>query len=155
MTSVDTAKDEQCMALALEEAKRAESEGEVPVGAVVVLDGRVIGRGRNRVIASSDPTAHAEILALREAAAAMCNYRLAGAALYATLEPCPMCCGAAVNARVARVIYGAADPKAGAVQSLYRLLEDARLNHRATVRAGVMGEECGAILSEFFQNKRS
>lgn len=153
--SVDTQEDARWMAQALEEARRAESDGEVPVGAVVVLDGRVIGRGRNRVIASSDPTAHAEILALREAAAAVGNYRLTGAALYATLEPCSMCCGAAVNARVARVIYGAADPKAGAAQSLYRLLEDARLNHRAAVSAGVLGEECGAILSEFFQKRRS
>ena len=158
MTSVmtaDTAEDARCMALALEEARRAESEGEVPVGAVVVLDGRVIGRGRNRVIAISDPTAHAEILALREAAAVVGNYRLTGAALYVTLEPCSMCCGAAVNARVARVIYGAVDPKAGAAQSLYRLLEDRRLNHRATVSAGVLGDECGAILSEFFQKRRS
>ena len=158
MTSVmkvDTAEDEQCMALALEEARRAESEGEVPIGAVVVLDGRIIGRGRNQVIAHSDPTAHAEILALREAAAALGNYRLTGAALYATLEPCSMCCGAAVNARVARVIYGAADPKAGAAQSLYRLLEDTRLNHRAIVSAGVLHQECGAILSAFFQKKRS
>jgi tRNA(adenine34) deaminase len=146
--------DARCMALALEEARRAESEGEVPIGAVVVLDGRIIGRGRNRVIASSDPTAHAEILALREAAAAMGNYRLTGAALYATLEPCSMCCGAAVNARVARVIYGAVDPKAGAAQSLYRLLDDGRLNHRAVVSAGVLGEACGAILSEFFQKRR-
>ena len=155
VTNVDTAEDERCMALALEEARRAESEGEVPIGAVVVLDGRIIGRGRNRVIASSDPTAHAEILALREAGAGMGNYRLTGAALYATLEPCLMCCGAAVNARVARVIYGAVDPKAGAAQSLYRLLEDERLNHRAAVSAGVLGRECGAILSEFFQKRRS
>jgi tRNA(adenine34) deaminase len=158
MTSVmkvDTAEDARCMALALDEARRAESEGEVPIGAVVVLDGRIIGRGRNQVIAHSDPTAHAEMLALREAAAAVGNYRLTGAALYATLEPCSMCCGAAVNARVARVVYGAADPKAGAAQSLYRLLEDARLNHRAVVSAGVLGQECGAILSEFFQKKRS
>ena len=152
---VDTAEDARCMALALDEARRAEAEGEVPIGAVVVLDGRIIGRGRNQVIAHSDPTAHAEMLALREAAAAVGNYRLTGAALYATLEPCSMCCGAAVNARVARVIYGAADPKAGAAQSLYRLLEDTRLNHRAVVSAGVLRQECGAILSEFFQKKRS
>lgn len=149
------AEDAQCMRLALEEARRAESEGEVPIGAVVVLDGRVIGRGRNRVIAGSDPTAHAEILALREAAAAMGNYRLTGATLYATVEPCAMCCGAAVNARVARVVYGAADPKAGAARSLYRLLQDARLNHRAAVSAGVLGQECGALLSGFFLKKRS
>ena len=121
VTSAD-ADDTQCMALALEEARRAESEGEVPIGAMVVRDGRIVGRGRNQVIAASDPTAHAEILALREAAAALGNYRLTGATLYVTLEPCAMCCGAAVNARVARVVYGAADPKAGAAQSLYWLL---------------------------------
>ena len=149
------ADDARYMALALAEARRAEDEGEVPVGAVVVMDGRVMGRGRNRVIAASDPTAHAEILALREAAAASGNYRLTGAALYATLEPCAMCCGAAVNARVARVIYGAADPKAGAAESLYRLLEDARLNHRAAVSAGVLKQECGVLLSRFFQKRRT
>ena len=149
------ADDARYMALALAEARRAEDEGEVPVGAVVVLDGRVMGRGRNRVITASDPTAHAEILALREAAAATGNYRLTGAALYATLEPCAMCCGAAVNARVARVVYGATDPKAGAAESLYRLLEDTRLNHRATVSAGVLSQECGALLSEFFQKRRT
>ena len=158
MTSVmkvDTAEDERCITLALDEARRAECEGEVPIGAVVALDGRIIGRGRNQVIAHADPTAHAEILALREAAGAVGNYRLTGATLYATIEPCAMCCGAAVNARVARVVYGAADPKAGAAQSLYRLLEDTRLNHRAVVSAGVLDQECGAILREFFQKKRS
>src|SRR3970282_2113536 len=131
MTSVagmDTAEAEDArrMGLALEEARRAEVAGEVPVGAVVVLDGRVIGRGHNRGIAASDPTAHAEIVAWRDAARAAGNYRLAGAELYITVEPCPMCCGAALNARVARVVYGAADPKAGAVESLHRLLDDAR-----------------------------
>ena len=149
------ADDARFMALALAEARRAEDDGEVPVGAVVVVDGQVVGRGRNQVIAASDPTAHAEILALREAAAASGNYRLTGAALYATLEPCAMCCGAAVNARVARVIYGAADPKAGAAESLYRLLEDARLNHRAEVSAGVLEQECGALLVNFFQKRRT
>ena len=153
VTSAD-ADDAGCMALALEEARRAESDGEVPIGALVVLDGRIVGRGRNQVIAASDPTAHAEILALREAAAALGNYRLTGATLYVTLEPCAMCCGAAVNARVARVVYGATDPKAGAAQSLYRLLEDRRLNHRASVTGGVLQRECGAILGEFFQKRR-
>ena len=143
------------MGLALEEARRAEADGEVPVGAVVLREGRVIGRGRNRVIAGSDPTAHAEIVALREAAIAVGNYRLTGAALYTTVEPCAMCCGAAINARVARVVYGADDAKAGAARTLYRLLEDARLNHRAEVIAGVRGQECGALLSEFFHKKRS
>ena len=149
------AEDERCMGLALEEARRAEAGGEVPVGAVVMLEGRVIGRGHNRVIAESDPTAHAEIVALRDAAKAAANYRLTGAQLFSTVEPCPMCCGAAVNARVARVVYGAADPKAGAARTLYRLLDDVRLNHQVAVVAGVRGVECGALLSEFFQKKRS
>ena len=153
VTSADT-DDAGCMTLALEEARRAESGGEVPIGALVVLDGRIVGRGRNQVIAASDPTAHAEILALREASAALGNYRLTGATLYVTLEPCAMCCGAVVNARVARVVYGATDPKAGAAQSLYRLLEDQRLNHQAMVTGGVLLQECGAILSEFFQKRR-
>jgi tRNA(adenine34) deaminase len=149
------AEDARRMGLALEEARRAEAAGEVPVGAVVVLDGRVIGRGHNRVIAASDPTAHAEVVALRDAAQAVRNYRLAGADLYTTMEPCPMCCGAALNARLARVVYGAADPKAGAARTLYRLLDDARLNHQVTVVAGVRSAECGALLSEFFQKKRA
>jgi len=153
VTSAD-ADDAEWMAQALEEARHAESDGEVPIGSLVVLDGRIVGRGRNQVIAASDPTAHAEILALREAAAALGNYRLTGATLYVTLEPCAMCCGAAVNARLARVVYGAPDPKAGAAHSLYRLLEDRRLNHRAMVTAGVLQQECGAILSDFFQRRR-
>jgi len=148
------ADDTGWMALALQEARRAESDGEVPIGALVVLDGRIVGRGRNQVIAASDPTAHAEILALREAAAALGNYRLTGSTLYVTLEPCAMCCGAAVNARVARVVFGAADPKAGAAQSLYRLLEDPRLNHRAIVTGGLLQSECGGILREFFEKRR-
>jgi tRNA(adenine34) deaminase len=127
----------------------------VPIGALVVRDGEIIGRGRNRVIADSDPTAHAEVLALREAAATIRNYRLTGATLYATLEPCAMCCGAAVNARVDRVVYGAADPKAGAARSLYQLLEDARLNHRAEVSGGVLHQECSEILRDFFRERRS
>ena len=157
VAGMDTAEAEDArrMGLALEEARRAEAAGEVPVGAVVVLDGRVIGRGHNRVIAASDPTAHAEIVALRDAALAVSNYRLAGADLYTTVEPCPMCCGAALNARVARVVYGAADPKAGAARTLYRLLEDARLSHQVAVVAGVRSAECGALLSGFFQKKRA
>jgi len=157
VAGMDTAEAEDArrMGLALEEARRAEAAGEVPVGAVVVLDGRVIGRGHNRVIAASDPTAHAEIVALRDAAKAVSNYRLAGAELYTTVEPCPMCCGAALNARIARVVYGAADPKAGAARTLYRLLDDARLNHQVAVVAGVRNAECGALLSGFFQKKRA
>ena len=149
------AEDARRMGLALEQARLGDAAGEVPVGAVVVLDGRVIGRGHNRVIAASDPTAHAEVVALRDAAQAVRNYRLAGADLYTTVEPCPMCCGAAVNARVTRVVYGAADPKAGAARTLYRLLDDPRLNHQVAVVAGVRSAECGALLSEFFQKKRA
>ena len=146
--------DERFMGLALDEARAALAAGEVPVGAVVVLDGQVIGRGHNQPIGLKDPTAHAEVLALRAAAQVMGNYRLGAAALYATVEPCAMCCGAAVLARVARVVYGAPDPKAGAARTLYRLLEDARLNHQAAVRGDVRGEESAALLREFFQAKR-
>ena len=146
--------DHQWMGLALEEAALAAEAGEVPVGAVVVMDGRLLGRGHNTPIALSDPTAHAEIVALRAAARAVGNYRLTGATLYATVEPCAMCCGAALQARVARLVYGAADPKAGAARSLYQLLEDPRLNHRVEVVAGIRGAESGARLSEFFKTKR-
>ena len=140
---------------ALAEARRALAEGEVPVGAVVVEAGLVTGRGYNRPIALSDPTAHAEVLALREAALKAGNYRLPGATLYVTVEPCPMCCGAALLARVDRVVYGAPDPKSGSVASLYRLLDDPRLNHRARVEGGVRGEECRALIAQFFETKRS
>jgi len=157
VAGMDTAEAEDArrMGLALEEARLGHAAGEVPVGAVVVLDGRVIGRGHNRVIAASDPTAHAEIVALRDAAQAVKNYRLVGADLYTTVEPCPMCCGATVNARIARVIYGTEDPKAGAARTLYRLLDDPRLNHQVTVVAGVRRAECGTLLSEFFRMKRA
>jgi len=148
------AADAGFMGEALEEARRAAVEDEVPVGAVVVLDGAVIGRGHNQPIALADPTAHAEVLALRAAGAERGNYRLAGATLYVTVEPCPMCCGAALHARVARVVYGAADPKAGAARSLYRLLEDERLNHRVSVTPGIRGEECAALLRGFFETRR-
>ena len=147
--------DHHWMGLALEEAGLAAGAGEVPVGAVVVMDGRLLGRGHNTPIALSDPTAHAEIVALRAAARAVGNYRLAGATLYATVEPCAMCCGAALQARVARLVYGAADPKAGAVRSLYQMLEDPRLNHQVEVAAGIRGPECAARLSEFFKAKRA
>ena len=142
------------MGQALDEARAALAAGEVPVGALVVLEGRVIGRGHNQPVGLKDPTAHAEILALRAAAQVMGNYRLGGATLYATVEPCAMCCGAAVLARVSRVVYGAPDPKAGAARTLYRLLEDARLNHQATVQGEVRGEESAVLLREFFQTKR-
>jgi tRNA(adenine34) deaminase len=149
------ADDADFMGLALEEARRAAAESEVPIGAVVVLDDRVIGRGHNRPLAAMDPTAHAEILALRQAALEMRNYRLPGAVLYATVEPCAMCCGAALHARLARVVYGAPDPKAGAARTLYRLLDDPRLNHEASVSGGVRSAECAALLGEFFRARRS
>ena len=139
---------------ALEEARRAATVDEVPVGAVVTLDGEIIGRGHNAPITQSDPTAHAEIVALRAAAAKIGNYRLGGATLYVTLEPCAMCCGAALHARVARVVYGARDQKAGAVESLYRLLDDARWNHRVAVTGGVLADESAALLREFFESRR-
>lgn len=139
-------------ALVLAECGRA--AGEVPVGAIVVLDGVIIGEGFNQPIGSHDPTAHAEIVALRAAARALGNYRLTGATLYATIEPCAMCCGAALHARIARLVYGADDAKAGAVRSVHRLLDDTRLNHQVEVTAGVRAPECGARLSEFFRAKR-
>jgi tRNA(adenine34) deaminase len=140
---------------ALDEARRALDAGEVPVGAVVVIDGAIVGRAHNAPVALADPTAHAEVLALREAGTKRGNYRLTGATLYATIEPCMMCGGAALHARVARVVYGADDPKAGAVTSLYRLLDDARLNHRAAVTGGVLADESAALLRRFFESRRS
>jgi tRNA(adenine34) deaminase len=151
---MDERADEALMAAALDEARRGLAAGEVPVGAVVVAGGEIIGRAHNAPIALADPTAHAEILALREAARKLGNYRLTGATLYATVEPCPMCCGAILHARVARVVYGAADPRAGAVDSLYRLLDDARLNHRVAARGGVLAGEAARLLKAFFEAKR-
>lgn len=142
------------MRAALDEARRGLEAGEVPVGAVVVLDGVIVARAHNAPIALADPTAHAEILALREAGRKTGNYRLPGATLYVTVEPCAMCCGAALHARVARVVYGAADPKAGAVESLHRLLDDARVNHRVAATGGVRAAEAAALLREFFETKR-
>ena len=142
------------MHLALEEAKRAGEEGEVPVGAVVVSGGEVIARGRNRPIVLSDPTAHAEILALRKGATKVGNYRLPGCTLYVTVEPCAMCAGALLQARVRRLVFGAEDPKAGGVRSLYYLLEDKRLNHRVEVTAGVLLQECRQVLCGFFRERR-
>ncbi len=149
-----TESDDAFMEMALHEARCARDAGEVPVGAVVVLDGRVIGRGHNAPIAESDPTAHAEIIALRRAASAAGNYRLPGAVLYATVEPCAMCCGAVLQARLARVVFGTADPKGGAARSLYRLLEDSRLNHTVAVEGEVRSADSAALLREFFESKR-
>jgi len=139
---------------ALDEARRGLADGEVPVGAVVVVGGAIVGRARNAPVALTDPTAHAEVLALRAAGLETGNYRLTGATLYATVEPCVMCCGAVLHARVTRVVYGAADPKAGAVTSLYRLLDDSRLNHRATATGGILADECAALLRRFFESRR-
>ncbi|ERP92655.1 CRISPR-associated protein Csn1 [Marinobacter sp. ES-1] len=142
------------MARALELASQAASKDEVPVGAVVVLNGKEIGAGFNAPISGCDPTAHAEIGALRDAAARVGNYRLAGATLYVTLEPCTMCVGAIVHSRISRLVYGAAEPKAGAVESARRTLEEPHLNWRVEVTGGVMAEACGQAISEFFSRRR-
>lgn len=135
-------------------ARRAQAEGEVPVGAVVVLEERVIGEGWNRPVSASDPSAHAEIQAMRAAATERRNYRLVGATLYVTLEPCAMCVGAMFHARVRRVVFGAADPKTGAAGSTVNLFEEKRLNHHALVHGGVLAAECGSLLSAFFASRR-
>jgi len=146
--------DARFMRRALDLARHAGESGEVPVGALVVLNGEIIGEGWNQPIVSHDPTAHAEIVALRAAAARAKNYRLADAVLYVTLEPCAMCAGAIVHARIARVVYGTADPKAGAAGSVFNLLDSSSLNHRAMVTGGVLAEECGQQLKVFFQARR-
>jgi tRNA(adenine34) deaminase len=146
--------DEDFMRHALELARRAQGEGEVPVGAVVVLDEKIIGEGWNRPISASDPTAHAEIQAMRAAASTRRNYRLVGATLYVTLEPCAMCVGAMFHARLRRVVFGASDPKTGAAGSTVNLFEEKRLNHHALVQGGVLAAECGALLSGFFASRR-
>jgi len=142
------------MQRALELARRAEQQDEVPVGALVVSENQVIGEGWNHPIGGVDPTAHAEIIALRAAASRLGNYRLTGSTLYVTLEPCPMCAGAIVQARVARVVFGATDPLAGAAGTVFNLLQSANLNHRADVQGGVLAEECSHLLKRFFQSKR-
>ncbi len=142
------------MRAALTEADRAAAGGDVPVGAVVVVDGSIIARSYNRREADGDPTAHAEILALRAAATALSGWRLSTATLYVTLEPCPMCAGAAVAARVARVVFGAPDPKAGACGSLYNICADPRLNHEPAVSAGILAGECSGQLSDWFARRR-
>ena len=145
---------EKFMRLALREARRAAKEHEVPVGAVVVRDGRVIARAHNRPVRTHDPTAHAEILALRRAARRLGNYRLNGCSLYVTIEPCAMCAGAMVHARLRRVVFGASDPKAGASGSVLKILNHPKLNHQAEIVKGVLAEECGAVLREFFRGRR-
>ena len=146
--------DSQQMLAALELARAAAAAGEVPVGAVLVRDGQIIGRGRNRPIESHDPTAHAEIEALREGGRWSDNYRLPGTTLYVTMEPCPMCAGALVHARIARVVFGARDRRAGAAGTVFDLVRDARLNHRLEVTGGVLEDACRELLQTFFRSRR-
>jgi tRNA(adenine34) deaminase len=148
------AQDERHMRRAIELARQAAAIDEVPVGALVVVGGQVVGEGFNAPVSHSDPTAHAEVRALRAAAAHAANYRLPGSVLYVTLEPCAMCVGAILHARVARVVYGAPDPKTGAAGSVVDLFAEPRLNHHAQVTGGVLGEECGALLRQFFAGRR-
>ena len=147
-------RDDDWMRRALALAARAEAEGEVPVGALVVRDGQVLGEGWNRPIGAQDPTAHAEILALRAAAAAVADYRLGGATLYVTLEPCPMCAAAMAHARIARLVFGAWDPRQGAAGSAYNLVTAPAMNHREDAFGGVLSEDCGALLKRFFASRR-
>ena len=147
--------DKNHMQIALELANQASATGEVPVGALVVKDGVIIGRGYNAPISLHDPSAHAEIQAMRDAAQTLGNYRLLGCTLYVTLEPCAMCCGAIQHARIARLVYGASDPKTGACGSVVNLLAEPRLNHHTEVSGGLMAEECGALLSQFFAHRRN
>ena len=142
------------MEAALEQARLGLAAGEVPVGAVLVLDGQIVARAFNQPIGACDPTAHAEVLALRDAASVVGHWRLIDCTLYVTLEPCVMCAGALVNSRVGRLVFGATDPKAGAVQSLYEVCGDERLNHRPPVTAGVLADECGRMLKDFFARRR-
>ena len=146
--------DELWMQEALRAAQRGLEAGEVPVGAVVVYQGQIVGRGYNRNLADSDPTAHAEVVALREAGAAVRNHRLSNCELFVTIEPCAMCSGALVHARIRRLIYGADDPKAGAVHSLMRVLNHPGLNHQMEVRGGVLAGRCTEVLQEFFRSRR-
>jgi tRNA(adenine34) deaminase len=146
--------DELLMEEALRSAQRALDAGEVPVGAVVVCDGKIVGRGGNRNLTDSDPTAHAEIVALREAGAALGNHRLEGCELFATIEPCAMCAGALVHARLRRLVYGADDLKAGAIRSVMQVLNHSRLNHRMEVRSGVLAGRCAELLQSFFRRRR-
>ena len=147
--------DEDYMRMAMALARQAASLGEVPVGAIVVKDGQVIGTGRNAPIQLSDPTAHAEIQAMRQAAHSLGNYRLVDCTLYVTLEPCAMCSGAIQHARIARVVYGASDPKTGCCGSVIDLMAESKLNHHCTVSAGILASECGLLLTAFFKQRRA
>jgi tRNA(adenine34) deaminase len=148
------ARDETYMRAALNEARFAQERQEVPVGAIVVVNDAIVGRGYNQPIASHDPTAHAEIVAIRDAARRIGNYRLTGATLYVTIEPCQMCVGAMVHARVARLVYGTREPKAGAIESAMRAHEHPALNHRIEAVGGVLEEECRAVMQKFFEERR-
>jgi tRNA(adenine34) deaminase len=150
----DPITDSEAMQAALDEARAAEAAGEVPIGAVVVSNGAIVARGQNRVLRDNDPTAHAEVIALRAAAEVISNYRLSGCTLVATLEPCAMCAGALIHARVDRLVYGAADPKAGAAGSVLSVVNHPALNHQMTVLSGVMAEESASLLRAFFQQRR-
>lgn len=152
--AMDRAAAEHWMREAILEARKAETEGEVPVGAVLLINGKIVARAHNRSLQASDPTAHAEILALRQAAQSMRNYRLPGSVLVVTVEPCAMCVGAMIHARVEELVFGAADPKAGAVRSHFHLASAPQLNHRIAVTAGILEEECGALLRAFFEARR-
>lgn len=147
--------DHRFMRAALEQATLAEAAGEVPVGAVVVCRGQIVGRGHNRNLLDNDPTAHAEVVALRQAAALLGNHRLADCEIFATIEPCAMCAGALVHARLKRLVYGAADPKAGAVQSVLQVLNHHRLNHQMEVVSGLLGAESSELLQAFFRRRRA
>lgn len=147
--------DAEAMQAALDLARACEAAGEVPVAAILVRNGEVVAIGENRVIRDSDPTAHSEIVALRRAGEVLKNYRLEGCTLYCTLEPCAMCAGAILHARIDRLVYAAADPKAGACGSVLGVMNHPQLNHRVTVEAGLLAEECGAILTNFFRSRRS
>jgi tRNA(adenine34) deaminase len=147
--------EEAYMEAALEEARLACAAGEVPIGAVAVRHGEIIARGQNRVLRDVDPTAHAEIVAMRAAAYAIGNYRLVDCELYVTLEPCAMCAGAMIHARLARLVYGASDPKAGAAGSVVEVLNHPKLNHKIAVKSGILAEQCGEVLREFFRVRRS
>ncbi len=147
--------DEHFMAVALQQAEKAAAEDEVPVGAVIVHGSRVVAAAHNQRERLRDPTAHAEMIAITQAAESLGSWRLEDCTLFVTLEPCPMCAGAILQARIPRLVFGADDPKAGAVRSLYRLLEDPRLNHRCEIRSGVSSERCAALLSEFFRRQRA
>jgi len=153
MTNI-TKNDEQYMKLAIDQANIAEENGDVPIGAVIVCKDQIIGKAYNQKELLKDPTAHAEIIALTQAAAYMQTWRLNGCTMYVTLEPCPMCAGALVLARIDRLVYGCDDPKTGAVKSLYNIVQDERLNHRLEVTSGVLADECAELLQRFFQKRR-